>query len=352
MYTVKELEDYEYFVGQIGEHGIENMLDSLTGVLARKFIEGFVRYLIEKEIPFTFGIVDLDNFKFINDTYGHKAGDKVLQSVAENLERVLYGCGVVGRFGGDEFVFVDLVHLDYYDKKNYISSFYLYGNVLRRNVSLGDFQPFVTGTVGCASFPEDARDYDDLFMLIDKTLYRGKTKGRNCYIIYVEEKHKDIVIKDLAGHGLFATFKDMMKAFDSSSDVYEKLKAVFGVLQEDMRITDLYYVGRSRQVKSVSGDEAIADIPDIDNIVSDEVFSSNNIVAFRKVAPKFYSFLEGREIETVLIARMGMGPMTRGFIFCAEPRNRRIWQDDEFAILFSVARMLTGYIMGRNIDFD
>ena len=68
--------------------------------------------------------------------------------------------------------------------------------------------------------------------------------------------------------------------------------------------------------------------------------------------PHLISVLKEHEIETFVACRVGMGPLTFGYIMCAEPRSLRIWQDDEFAILFSLSRMLAGQIRGVGLKLE
>ena len=98
MYTSKDLEKYEYFNGS----DINFLLDSLTGVISRQYILDFVKNLVET--PFAMCMMDLDNFTYINDNYGHKAGDICLKTIAENLRVCVGEDGLVSRFGGDEFI--------------------------------------------------------------------------------------------------------------------------------------------------------------------------------------------------------------------------------------------------------
>ena len=86
MYTAEALRKYPYFARVLEDSSLEAMLDPLTRVLSRGAVTGFVRSLIEEGTPFTYAILDLDNFKYINDTYGHHIGDIVLQKVGESLE--------------------------------------------------------------------------------------------------------------------------------------------------------------------------------------------------------------------------------------------------------------------------
>ena len=340
MYTKEQLSKFDYFARLLEDTQIDFILDPLTGVVSRKCITGFAKHLIEQGVPFTFGMLDLDNFKFINDTYGHHVGDGVLVNIAKDLSEYMWDYGVIGRFGGDEFLFIDMVDLEYPAKKELFTDLYCGDTVIRRNVMLDTCKPFVTGTIGCATYPSDAKDYDTLFSLIDKTLYRGKTKGRNCYIIYVEEKHKDIEIRKIARHGVCTCMMALTRQFDFAPGAENKLRSVMPLLMDELRITELYYIGSSSIMHSVRGGETFGEMPDISAVLSDEVYSTNNIADIKKKCPALHSFLDERGIETVLLVRIGMENDTDGYLICAEPNSQRIWQEDECALMYFLAKQI------------
>ena len=89
--------------------------DELTGLYDRHVVISYMDYLLTKNIPFTFAILDIDNFKFINDTYGHLNGDEVLKVVAKSIQEESKDFGIVGRYGGDEFIFIFPEKSDYND---------------------------------------------------------------------------------------------------------------------------------------------------------------------------------------------------------------------------------------------
>jgi diguanylate cyclase (GGDEF)-like protein len=344
MYTEGQLVKYPYFEEILKTRDISNVVDSLTGLISRPYMLGFIQNLVENNIPFTLALLDLDNFKFINDTYGHKIGDGVLTGLASDLEKYLEDYSIAGRCGGDEFLIVNLRDRSYDAKKEFYAGLYSDYNVLRKNIYLGDFEPFVTGTLGSATFPDDAQDFESLMGLVDKTLYRGKTKGRNCYIIYVEEKHKDISIQELAGRGIYAIFHDLSGKFDSQSELSDKLKAMLDILDDDMRISDLYYVGNDNHFRNVSAGDSLGKVSDLDKLIEDDIYTTNEIKDIESKSRSMFELCRNREFETVLITRIGMQDETFGYLVCAEPRNLRIWQDDEYAIMFFVARMLAVYM--------
>ena len=344
MYTREQLEKYPYFVEKIRENGMEGMLDPLTGLVSRGHILWFAGWLIEHGVPFSFAMLDLDNFKFVNDTYGHHAGDGVLAAVAQDLAESLDGFGLAGRFGGDEMLIVNLRDLTYDDCKKYFIGIYD-GAVLRKNIALEDCSPYITGTVGCAVYPKDAQDFEGLFELIDKTLYRGKSKGRNCHIIYVEEKHRDIVIRQIARHGMYTTFSRMIRLFELAPGLKNKLRGVMPLLMEELQISDLYYVGKQGIMRAVRDSTVAEPVPDLSALMrSDTLFADNSLDKVREWCPGFYRVMAAREIETLCVVQIGMDMDADGYLICAEPRNRRIWQEAECAMLFFLAKMIAARI--------
>lgn len=356
MYTREQLSVYPYFEKNLNGRRISDILDPLTGLVSRQFMIGFVKDLIAQGIPFSFGILDLDNFKYVNDTYGHSIGDGVLKSVADRLAAYLGDYGIAGRFGGDEYLFVNFRDLDYSSKKKFC--FDLYGNsnsasttsVLRRSIKIDEYELFATGTAGMASYPEDAADYDSLFATIDKALYRGKTKGRNCYIIYVPEKHANIEIRKMKKNSLYKIFKNMSIAFDSSPTVIGKMTAIYQALAPDLNLTDMYFIAPDGIMRSVAKGTEIGPAQDVRMVVEDDLFATNTVENLNAICPVFCGTLTENKLETVLIAEVRVGPKSFGYILFAEPRSLRIWQDSEMSIMFSFARMLAGFMIGRQVE--
>ena len=344
MYTKEQLSKYPFFEEVFKSNDENSVVDSLTGLVSRRYMLEFIQNLVKNNVPFTLSILDLDNFKFINDTYGHKTGDGVLAELSSDLEKYLGDCGIAGRYGGDELLFVNFRDIAYDEIKTFLTGLYTDYQVLRKNISLSECEPFVTGTIGCAVFPKDAQDHASLFNLVDKALYRGKTKGRNCYIIYVEEKHKNISIQGLAGRGIYAIFHDLSRKFDSQSALSDKLKAMLDILDDDMRISDLYYVGSDNHFRNVSAGASLGEVTDLDKLIKDDVYTTNDIKNIAAKSRSMFELCQKQEFETILIIRIGIQEETFGYLVCAEPRNLRIWQDDEYAIMFFVARMLAVYM--------
>lgn len=167
-------------------------IDELTKVYSRDVIFSYMTLLISKNQSFNVCILDIDNFKYVNDGYGHKVGDRALYEVSRRIEEIIGDKGVVGRYGGDEFILVVPGSIEYDDTWNN------WHNLLEcsKNLKSKDLNALnMTVTMGSARFPKDSTNIDGLFELADKALYRGKMKGRNCFIIYLPEKHANINLK-------------------------------------------------------------------------------------------------------------------------------------------------------------
>ena len=170
MYTLNDLTKYEYFK----DIKIEHALDSLTGVLARNYIIGFAKKLIEDKTPFSLYIMDIDNFKQINDQYGHNIGDKILLNVGKAAQQV-FSSESVYRFGGDEFIIIknDLSLKEFKDKIKTLQK-------LASNIEVDENNKGITlsfgYTYGVVSHVIDIRS---MMKFADELLYEVKRSGKN-----------------------------------------------------------------------------------------------------------------------------------------------------------------------------
>ncbi len=171
-------------------------LDYLTGLYNKKSITDYAKGVCtnNKDRKVNLCIVDIDNFKSINDTKGHAYGDKVLKEVSSIILEVLGKDGRAGRIGGDELM---LVIEDVEEKTDL--RVYLKGIRERVEASYRDESgmPQVTVSMGVGTFPLYVDNYDDLFNLADRMLYRAKNRGKNRYVIYNPDIHGKIVNGEL-----------------------------------------------------------------------------------------------------------------------------------------------------------
>lgn len=152
-------------------------LDRFTGLYNKNHSERLIKSVLRKESKHHHMLIlfDLDNFKTINDTYGHAAGDSVLQSIAENLKESFRKTDIIGRFGGDEFIILIKDVENCHELSSRIDA--LSGS--------NDNDYHVTKSVGISLFPDDGRTFSELFEKADKALYYAK-RSKNTRAFYSE----------------------------------------------------------------------------------------------------------------------------------------------------------------------
>ncbi len=168
-------------VWQIEEATRRARTDALTGLANRRaFDEALTRAVAEADrFGHNVGLVicDVDNFKRVNDLYGHEVGDHVLRSIAASLSAGVRGVDLVARYGGEEFVML-LGKADVAMAWEVAER--MRSAIESKTIGIGAHLVHVTASFGVASYPETARMGDELFPAADKALYAAKREGRNC----------------------------------------------------------------------------------------------------------------------------------------------------------------------------
>jgi len=129
--------------------------------------------------------MDLDGFKPINDTHGHKAGDDLLIEISNRFINNLRGGDTVARLGGDEFVFLLLGLTSIEECENSLKRLM---NIVRQPILINGEQVNISSSIGITLYPEDDTDADSLLRHSDQAMYRAKQKGKNCYTIFDPNK--------------------------------------------------------------------------------------------------------------------------------------------------------------------
>ena len=159
--------------------------DLLTGlfnqVTTMKLIDGMLASSSRGDRHALF-VIDIDNFKYVNDHLGHLRGDELIVQTAVRLRRQFREGDIVGRVGGDEFVIflkkissVELV----------VKKAEMLRQVFRDARSRMDGNFSISGSIGIAFYPNDGRSYDELFKKADAAMYAAKRSGKDSYRIYV-----------------------------------------------------------------------------------------------------------------------------------------------------------------------
>ena len=156
-------------------------IDPLTGLLNKAALtEKITQSLHGDDTHCALFMVDMDNFKLINDICGHMEGDNFLIEVAEKLKHFCRSSDIVSRLGGDEFmVFMHGVRTE--DIEPLISRIIM---GLKKDYCQKGSQFEVTVSIGIAHYPEDGTSFAELYRCADLALYDAKHNGKNCYSQY------------------------------------------------------------------------------------------------------------------------------------------------------------------------
>ena len=159
--------------------------DSLTGLANHAVINDRLNDMLQKcSVGLLGGVMlflDLDNFKVINDTFGHSYGNEILIQIAQRLTTHHNGLQLIGRMGGDEFVILLEKISDRQDIMHYADGI---KNLFVNPFAVGGHLFHVTASVGIVLFPEQGKTAEEIFKNADLAVYQAKNKGKNQYVFF------------------------------------------------------------------------------------------------------------------------------------------------------------------------
>jgi len=162
--------------------------DHLTSIYNREFFMKELNEKIQNNIPYSLIYFDVDDFKFINDTYGHSCGDFVLKEIANRLLSVLRNGDMVARIGGDEF---NVCINNITDKKIVENILERIKNKFLEPIVYNGEEIIVSFSMGISFFPDDAKSLNDILVKADTAMYYIKKHKKNGYQFYYMLDEKD-----------------------------------------------------------------------------------------------------------------------------------------------------------------
>jgi diguanylate cyclase (GGDEF)-like protein/PAS domain S-box-containing protein len=168
--------------------------DALTGLPNRFLVMDRLKQAIAQSMrnqsAMALMYIDLDDFKKVNDTMGHQAGDTILIDAAQRLRYMIREGDTVGRLGGDEFVVV-LSQISAYADAEIVAEKIL--RAFNKPFMLDNVEIVLTTSIGIAMFPHDSKDEQQLMRNADTAMYRSKDEGRNTYNFFDESMKTEVL---------------------------------------------------------------------------------------------------------------------------------------------------------------
>ena len=168
--------------------------DSLTGLLNREsFLKSTKQHISENPTSNSLVIfLDIDFFKVINDSHGHKFGDTVLVQFGQKIKEVIGNDNVVSRFGGDEFAIL-IKNVNVKQAENLVKKL---STALQFNYKQDDNNVAISSSIGVAQYPKDGKKVEVLLNAADQAMYLAKSSGRKTFVFYSKQIRETELIND------------------------------------------------------------------------------------------------------------------------------------------------------------
>ena len=348
--------------------------DALTKLLNKASTQQLISEYLSGRDPDSLAamlILDLDNFKAVNDNLGHLYGDAVLSKVAADLKKLFRSHDILGRIGGDEFLIlmrdipnVDLVH----------SRCQLLLDTFRDQ--LEELSPGlnVSCSIGAALIPTHGTSYTDLFRRADEALYRSKRAGKNTYTLYdpsetgntlSAEAHAATRIDSEEQPGMandsFVRF--IFRRLYESSDIITTFDEILAYVGEQLNVSRVYIFENNEDNTACSNtfewcNKGIP--PEIDNLQNvsyiddiagwQNIFDENGMfycTDITALAPHFRAILEPQGIKSMLQCSILDNGVFRGYVGFDECSVHRLWTRDQIDLLQFLSEVLSMFLLKK-----
>lgn len=320
------------------------ILDFLTQSLNKENLFHYINYLVYNQKPFSLYFFDTDEFKKLNDTYGHAYGDYILKSLINIVSNTIGDNALVGRFGGDEFIVIAEDITEYDD----VWAFARKISEEVREFSAEEMKRkegvYISITIGISRFPIDGKNIDELLRVADKALYRGKKKGRNCFIIYNPVLHSKISATSDSSLDTISIIENAYNIFSNKNLVLDKqLDEISSFLEENF-VIDSIFITDSKEFKYYWLNNKYAKLGVIPDGLYDTLFENNlNMCVINSreyifyTEPKLYSIMMDCNIRSSLIFKVHVNDNYH--YIHINVHRARVWSHEEKIIMLSIFNM-------------
>lgn len=348
------------------EDGIANSHNSInedpgTGLLNKRAVTEYAKHLIDVVKPdynVTIAIIDIDDFKAINDTYGHSFGDEVLIRASGIIRKAIEGKGIAGRIGGDEMFIILNNMRDEDDIRVVLKEI----RINFEQAYKGEKEIITTCSIGCATYPADAGNFSELFNIADKLLYLAKEKGKNRYIIYEDDVHGEYIAgtgdgivrrNDVLSYDKREIMLGVMDGFilDNNMDIYEICSKIGPCFElEDISVYAAPDWSRTAYW-GIFGDCGL-DIPYVNDASylagfdKYNVFVMDSLPMIKPLCRKLHDTLAQQKISASMHYLVGTAENPRGIIAYSKSRVAKKWSSRDIDWLCMLSHMIEKKLFG------
>ena len=306
-------------------------------------------------------IIDIDDFKHINDTYGHIFGDQVIRRVAEIMQVLVGQRGVIGRFGGDEYVIL----LEKVETRGQLKT--LLKTIAKEFALAFDPKTHVTASIGVSEYPVDGSEYEELMRKADKALYLAKEKGKNRHIIYEERLHGKLESDDMQNMAMaYAVSKEKKREVITKMITELCVSGVNSIVKKEERLQQIrslfdldgitIYSESGAQLVCRNGNYMV-EVPDGRGLFEDEKylalfgdddnFIESNTLKLRFQDPAAFAVMQKQEIGASLQCLSRKEGVPNVIVnYDVFNRNRK-WSDEDITLL-----TILGHCIGNLLNYS
>ncbi len=315
-------------------------------------------------------ILDLDNFKSINDTYGHLFGDTILAQIGGSLRKLFRAHDIIGRIGGDEFLIFlkDIPNEDMLRERCELL-LGLFRDLFERRVPDLD----VSCSIGVSLAPQHGTSFNELFQHADEALYLTKQRGKNAYSFY------DPIETHAAAMGANAPTRIdsdeqpgmadnsfvyyVFRCLHESNNVEKTIDELLAHIGKELNVSRVYIFENSEdnstcsntfewcnegitpEKESLQSVSYVTDIPGWPEVYDEKgIFYCTDVTTLPE---QFRQILEPQAIRSMLQCAIMDGGVFRGYVGFDECKNNRLWTQDQIQLLSFLAEMLALFLLKK-----
>ena len=344
--------------------------DSLTKLLNRDACRREVKSILSAEDhpPLSaLAILDLDNFKEVNDHFGHLYGDTVLTRVSAEISGMFRGTDVVGRIGGDEFIiFMPDIPNQKLAQERFQILIDSLNSLLQELCSL----PSLSCSVGVAFSPDHGTAYEELFQRADRALYQAKSLGKNqccCYTpayqsnlfpTMVSHRIDSDTQPGIGGNSLIQFFFERLY---ESGDMEGTIQSLLEIVGTEMNVSRVYIFenngdnttcsntfewcneGISPEIQNLQNVSYITDIPGFQNQFNERgIFYCPDV---SQLSQDLRDILEPQGIKSLLHCAIRDQGVFRGYVGFDENKKARLWTQEQIDLLTFLSQLLSVFLL-------
>ena len=366
---IGKLEDVNDEVNQINKVRAKAMYDALcTDIYNKATTEELIREALDRNTRGSLIMLDVDDFKSINDRLGHLFGDEFLKAFASKLKSVFRGTDIVGRYGGDEFI-VFLNHADPLLAKRKAES-------VLEQISTIEVPEIgkVNSSIGIAICDQGNDDYVHLIKQADSALYQAKNNGKNCVVLFeratMDETSYRVndgginTVRSVAGidpNSFSTLIMNIFSALYSSADTKLGVERMLKLVGETFDVSRAYVFENSDDDQYCSntyewcGEGVISQKDTLQNLSyendlsgtyhenwnEDGIFYCHDISA---LDASQHEILERQGVKSLLQCSIVEGGRIKGFVGFDEYRGNRFWTQEQVDTLSFISRLLATFL--------